>query len=454
MKKIRVIDAPMGSGKTSGMIKYMEQYKGSQKLMFITPYLSEIEERIQPKCPKCNFKTPEQKFITLESGREIPVYTKGEDIKKLLKAGENIATTHALFHNFDLEIEKLIREQGYNLIMDESIEVVLRAWMRYFNKRWDMRLAMTLVELDEQGFLKFKDECANYDGDYLKFKEACDRKAFVKYADDDPEPYWIIPKTLFTSFTEIYIMTYGFYGQLLRCYIEFIGYNKHCGYYKFKKWGEDGIALVEDKYKNDLSNVGKFENMGIDLKSKITLLDFKEGKEIGDESDNALSHRWCGKKENIEKMAQLPRNIRTIIRRVEKIEGRKVDVKKRLLWTTFKDVAGLNTKGKCEETTGEKSLNLKVKFEHKDQFVSCNIRATNKYAQRDIVVYACNRYLNPAVKNILGSKIHVDEGMWALCEMIQFIWRSAIRNGEHIYLYIPSRRMRKLFEDWLDQVSI
>jgi hypothetical protein len=37
--------------------------------------------------------------------------------------------------------------------------------------------------------------------------------------------------------------------------------------------------------------------------------------------------------------------------------------------------------------------------------------------------------------------------------MIQWIWRSAIRDGEEVYLYIPSKRMRTLLTDWMDNIS-
>ena len=38
--------------------------------------------------------------------------------------------------------------------------------------------------------------------------------------------------------------------------------------------------------------------------------------------------------------------------------------------------------------------------------------------------------------------------------MLQFIWRSAIRNGEEIWVYIPSIRMRSLLKKWIQENSI
>ena len=43
-----------------------------------------------------------------------------------------------------------------------------------------------------------------------------------------------------------------------------------------------------------------------------------------------------------------------------------------------------------------------------------------------------------------------DKDLWALSTMLQFIFRSRLRKGESINLYIPSSRMRGLFKLWLE----
>ena len=49
--------------------------------------------------------------------------------------------------------------------------------------------------------------------------------------------------------------------------------------------------------------------------------------------------------------------------------------------------------------------------------------------------------------------IEVDEETYALSIMIQWIWRSAIRDGKKVNLYIPSKRMRDLLNNWIDETS-
>ena len=81
-----------------------------------------------------------------------------------------------------------------------------------------------------------------------------------------------------------------------------------------------------------------------------------------------------------------------------------------------------------------------------------NTRASNDYADRSNVAYLVNRYVNPMVTGFFYMHdVELDEDAFALSEMLQLIWRSRIRKGESINVYIPSRRMRELFEDWLKE---
>ena len=47
------------------------------------------------------------------------------------------------------------------------------------------------------------------------------------------------------------------------------------------------------------------------------------------------------------------------------------------------------------------------------------------------------------------KNIEIDQDLYALSEMLQFIYRSAVRNGEDINVYIPSQRMRSLLQSYI-----
>ena len=70
---------------------------------------------------------------------------------------------------------------------------------------------------------------------------------------------------------------------------------------------------------------------------------------------------------------------------------------------------------------------------YKRAFIAHNLRATNDYSHTHTLVYAVNRF--------------------KLSEMIQWTFRSRIRNNESINIYIPSSRMRNLLIEFLKTVN-
>ena len=65
-----------------------------------------------------------------------------------------------------------------------------------------------------------------------------------------------------------------------------------------------------------------------------------------------------------------------------------------------------------------------------------------------------NRFESPAaIKFFARYGVKIDRDEIALSEMLQWIWRSAIRDGKPVNLYIPSYRMRHLLIDWMNEVK-
>ncbi len=61
-----------------------------------------------------------------------------------------------------------------------------------------------------------------------------------------------------------------------------------------------------------------------------------------------------------------------------------------------------------------------------------------------------NRYLDHSYQLFINqNNIKLDGDQNALSELIQWIWRSRIRNFEDIEIYIPSFRMRNLLKKYL-----
>ena len=91
---------------------------------------------------------------------------------------------------------------------------------------------------------------------------------------------------------------------------------------------------------------------------------------------------------------------------------------------------------------------------YKNNYLVFNSRATNLYREAEYLVYAVNLYSNVRDKKYYENMgIHIDDDRYALSTMIQWIWRSAIRDGKPVHLYIPSKRMRDILVRWIDSFS-
>ena len=59
-------------------------------------------------------------------------------------------------------------------------------------------------------------------------------------------------------------------------------------------------------------------------------------------------------------------------------------------------------------------------------------------------------YSEGTKKQAKNKNVTIDEDTWALSELLQWLFRSAIREHKEINIYIPSERMRELLLEWLN----
>lgn len=159
----------------------------------------------------------------------------------------------------------------------------------------------------------------------------------------------------------------------------------------------------------------------------IHILDNDRMNNIGD-SYHALSMSWFGRDEN--NVEQLKNNVNNCINNIWRNApaGEK-------MWGTFND---------CRCKISGKGYTR--------SFLRFNMKATNEYRNRHYMIYLVNLFMNVGEKTFYHKHgIEADDDMYALSIMVQWIWRSAIRDGDEIYLYIPSRRMRNLLENWIEE---
>jgi hypothetical protein len=87
--------------------------------------------------------------------------------------------------------------------------------------------------------------------------------------------------------------------------------------------------------------------------------------------------------------------------------------------------------------------------------IPCNARASNDWAHKTVMVHAFNRFPLPDVSGFLDAYgVEYSPERFALNEMLQLLWRSAVRNWQPVHVAILSQRMRNLFTGWLEENSV
>lgn len=84
-------------------------------------------------------------------------------------------------------------------------------------------------------------------------------------------------------------------------------------------------------------------------------------------------------------------------------------------------------------------------------YTAFNLRATNAYSHKRVLAFCLNRYMNPVENRFFKENgVQVDEDLLALSDLLQWLFRSAIREGKPVQIYIPSKRMREVLQAWLN----
>lgn len=400
--KIFIVDEMMGAGKTSAAINYMNRAPSTERFMFVTPFLSEIEDRIIPLCKAKDIATP------ISSKGD----TKYKNLVELVSAGRNIATTHALFDRMTPRLAQMIADKGYTLIMDEVHDS-----LRDFGiTKHDWSFVAGLTTIDSQtGLVRWDDDMKDYTGKFEQMKYMCDTKQL--YNNGGASFVRAFPCDIFTLFTKAIFLTYMFDAQVQRCFFDLNGIEYERLY----------VQKVESEY--FFTDKGVNHGNETDYRSLIHILDNERMNRIGNDRFS-LCAQWYGKADS-EQLQQIKSNLVNFFINITKSRSRDN------MWTAFK-----NTKQALAGKGYTKG------------FVSARIRATNKYRERINVAYPINVYLEPGLKRFFISHgVRIDEDRYALSEMLQCLWRSAIRDGKEIWVYIPSARMRGLLEQWIEDNS-
>lgn len=394
---ITVIDSIMGSGKTSWAIQYMSEAGTDQRFIYVTPFLDEVKRVMDKTKVFKDFLSP-----------QIKRGSKMNNLKELIAEGKNIVATHSLFQAADDELIELLDGAGYTLILDEVMTVIEQAPVKVSDVKLLIEKEIVRVENNRVIWQLYPYD----DGLFADIKRLAESGNLFMHRNQFL--IWSFPARIFPTFDNVFILTYLFDGQIQRYY-----YDLHGIKYEYKSVKRNGDRYELTEYNRDNE----------DRESLKQLITIYEGKlnEIGDRR-NALSATWL-KNANDKTIDRLKKNLYTFFRRHC---GSKTNEN---LWTTLK--ARQNAlKGKG----------------YAKSFLHVTARATNEYGDRQYLAYVYNRFMSPIEKAFFeDAGVRVNEDLLALSDLLQWVWRARIRNGESITVYIPSSRMRNLFKYYLDK---
>lgn len=403
---INVIDSMCGSGKSTKVFQIMqEMYKENpnKRFLYVTPFLSEIDERVPQELPNMNFKTPENKGCG-----------KLGNLSDLVIKGDNIATTHVLFSVLTPELVDRIIKMQYVLVIDEAISCVglLDNELKKSDTTALLKSNMVYVDDENRGRLNWNEvDYPDHDGKYSKIRSMCNLSMLYCYADTFL--MFEYPPKLLKELECVYVLTYLFDGSDMRCWLDL---------------NNVPYTVLE----NQSLGLRSEEDIKDDIRKNLNILTNRTLKGLR-QRDTTLSKSWYekAKPDEVKKYKAMFRSC------IVTNKAKAGDV----FWTVFKD------KQKVMQGTGY----TKGVSENMPSFLPLNIRATNKYADYSLCMYGVNLFKNPVEVGYLRyNNIRVNEDDYALSEMIQFIWRGCIRKGEPMKVLILSDRMRKLLENWLE----
>lgn len=395
---VKVIDALPGSGKSTAFFKIMKTRR-DEKWIYVSPLLSEIETRIQNELPDLKFVAP--------SGN-----SKTSDFLKLLNDGVNIACTHELFKRMGSEHLKVIKDQNYNLVLDEEVGAVTE----FHCKKGDVQLMINEGFVEVEGpysRISLRTEIEQFKDTSLREIAQAAKDGVLYTSKSSTTVQFLvtqIPVELLKCSKETYIITYMFEGSILE---------------RFLKLHNIDWTLLSVRLNKTNGEIAR------QLKEQIT---FGTTRAIDAIQRFSLSSTWYTKATN-DDLTRVGNAWWSVAR-------------------DTKDQALITTMPKAFTEKGPKCISSNKMRSVGNSYLSARTRATNDYADKNVVVHLYNRYPNANVAAYFRTHgISIDDNHFALSELIQFIFRSAVRRNEPITLYIASTRMRRLFKDWLDQVE-
>jgi hypothetical protein len=400
---INILDYPCGSGKTTQMIKGFEV---GRKYLVIVPLLSEVQ-RVICQSKGVVFVQPHEK--------DNEANTKTSSLEAQLLHGLNIVTTHKMYERLVPMVHEGLLDD-YDIIIDEVPDVVKSITSKsktsidefYVDAGYMNVDVVTGLVRPTQKWWQNRDEVSDtLSPKILKYAETG-----CLYLQDGKMFIWALPESILKAGRSVTIMTFKAEGSMLLAYLRKLGLP----------YEVSNDNYLEEDFRRKAVELITLEDIGSLSKTPLTFTAQTKGIALAS---------YCSK----------------IVHSLKNLRERKLkDVKPDNILLTCKKDAWIKASNdnEVEHTQLAKHSRLKA-----SNWIPNTTRGTNDYIHCSHLIYLYDQHINPVIARWLGNNTQKFKDAYALTELIQWIWRSRIRRGEPITVYLPSPRMRGLFERWL-----
>ena len=413
---VNFYDGVMGVGKTTYIIEYARSH--ATPLVIASPLLSEVEGRI---AAETGFWTPR---------KDSP--PKSAQLLEALRDGRNVVISHALLDHLDSKHHLALVQHGYKLILDEVKDSVLEP-IGLKNDALRLLLRAEAIEVGEDSRIQWLESPTFTE--YTELRDAALKDTAYAVDSTPAKAVAVADYALYAAFLEIDVYTYMAPFSLMWQYFQIA---PRFGPFRFDvkhhevRGGVDGLYISHAP--PVYSGLPFAHLVEVDHSPKRDLM-YTENLSL-----SATGYKGM-RKPQFEALGSATRGF---FKASEGFAG-----KLKRMYTVPKE-----QKEKIIPKEGKEVFDI-------SHFVPVNARATNLHAKRTALAYLSDFHPHPSVIALLtqcgveiGSRSPTQQSFYAgfsLSNMLQWIWRSAIRNGEPIRVYIPSPRMRALFRGWLEE---
>jgi hypothetical protein len=472
MTHIRIVDLPCGWGKSSQILSC---FKKGEKYLTVVPSLSEVQRYIDGAYEESGFRLTQPVDA---DGR------KSDHAEKLIREGKSLVCTHALYfrlgtiatqqHQIPVSVERDDSPMGfkvrtkhmlddYNLLIDEVINPFEHEQSVKPIEFDEDYVALGMAEVHEDGRVE---PTPKWDTRYDQGSRTFDRGLYEKaksgalYKLSEGLFILTVPMELLTRPKTVTIYTYLSEGSVLLHFLRKMQ-DEHPGLFTLEVEPLD--ANAEREWRQDVASALTIKSIpGLEKTAWNHSAQLKELKtrdvcaSIGHEL-RKFKEQEFGSLDLNSVMLTSARPVWCAHRTGERPKAGPIAKDSRLFGhAKSREVFSPETRTVATEwsTTGV-------------QFVPNQTRGTNDHISCTHAVYLYDQNPNPQLLSFLGMKRDSLEASrfsdaYALTELVQWLFRSAIRVGgingtlnsgrprERATVYVPSGRMRNLLTNWLE----